>query len=38
MRERGRDQGVSEIRTNENRDKSHEDERNGSVCKWGKDQ
>jgi hypothetical protein len=27
------DQCVSGVRTNENRDKSHENERNGSVCK-----
>jgi hypothetical protein len=33
MRKRERHQCVSEIRTHENREKSHEDERNGSVCK-----
>jgi hypothetical protein len=38
MRERGRHQCVSEIRTNENREKSHEEEGKRSVCKWDKDQ
>jgi hypothetical protein len=38
MREREKDQCVIGIRTNENRAKSHEDERKGSVCKWDKDQ
>jgi hypothetical protein len=38
MRRRVRAQCVSEIRTKDNREKSHEDERKGSVCKWDKDQ
>jgi hypothetical protein len=38
MRMREMDQCVSGIRTNENREKSREEERKGSVCKWDKDQ
>jgi hypothetical protein len=38
MRKRERDHCVSEIRTNENREKSHEEEGKRSVCKWDKDQ
>jgi hypothetical protein len=32
MRKRERNQCVSEIRINENREKSSEEKRNGSVC------
>jgi hypothetical protein len=38
MRERGRDQCVSGIWTKENREKSRDEERKGSVCKWDLDQ
>jgi hypothetical protein len=33
MRKRERDQCVSEIRTNENREKFNEEERKASMCK-----
>jgi hypothetical protein len=38
MRKRERDHCVGEIRTNEYSEKSREDERKGSLCKWNKDQ
>jgi hypothetical protein len=38
MRMKDRDQCVSGIRTNENREKSSEEKRKGSMCKWDKDQ
>jgi hypothetical protein len=37
VRKRERDQCVSGIRTNENREKSQEEEGKASVCKWDKD-
>jgi hypothetical protein len=38
MRKKERYHCVSEIRTKENTEKSIEEERKGSVCKWDMDQ